>query len=67
MGFSEQDVLNGAGIGMVDALFETESCGPRRKPLSTETGIPTGRMAPRLTDATLMLPEASKTPSRQAS
>ena len=67
MGFSEQDDLNGTGIAMVDALFDTDSCGPRRNPVSTDAGIPTGRMVPRLTDATLMSPEASKVPSRQAS
>ena len=67
MGFSEQDDLNGAGIGMVDALPDTEFCGPRRNPSSTDAGIPTGRMAPTLTDATLMSPEASKVPSRHAS
>ena len=67
MGFSEQDDLNDAGNGMVDALPDTDFCGPRRNPSSTEAGIPIGRMAPMLTDATLMSPEANKMPSRHAS
>jgi hypothetical protein len=49
---------------MVDRALER---GPRRSPSTTDAGMAMGLIDEHFTDATLTLPDASRTPSRHAS